>query len=161
VHTSNNSPCTACCEPCHDVCTKIMTEGMALPCRALSLAILGWRQPDQCLDSSSHQVRHHSGLSLIELSLQSSCGKSHGALLHGTSAPMYHNDVWDSQHVDGVLLLSDSVRQPRLRVCLLLTPHLDQVIVLLSVAQMMSMCLAGYALTQQPYLLCSKCLLTI
>ncbi len=50
------------------------------------------RQPGQCLDSSSHQVRHNSGLRLPELWLQSSCNNSHllaGALLHGEIVIMY------------------------------------------------------------------------
>jgi len=58
-----------------------------------------------------------------------------------------------------VLLLPDGVWQPQLRVCLLLTPHLGRVTVLLSVVHMLSMCLAGYRymLKEQPYLMCFGC----
>ncbi len=49
----------------------------------------------------------------------------------------------------------DGAWQPQLRVCLLLTPHLAQVTVLLSVAHMLPMCLAGCVLREQPYLLCA------
>ncbi len=38
----SNSPCTACCEPHHEVCINVLTEGVALPCRAHNPATPEW-----------------------------------------------------------------------------------------------------------------------
>ena len=57
VHALNNSPCTACCEPCHDVCTQLLTEGMALPCRALSPATPDWAGDNLTSALMAHPIR--------------------------------------------------------------------------------------------------------
>ncbi len=160
VHAISKSPCTACCEPCHEVCSSILTEGMALPCRALNPVTLGWSGDNLTSCLMAHPIRLDIVLDCLSLSV----GCSHLASsricwhVHGKYARMDGGDDVSSCNCC-CLMVCHTAWQPQLRVCLLLTPHVGQVTMLLDLVHMLQAYHAGCIWREQPYLKCAGCLL--
>jgi len=58
----------ACCEACHEVCNQVLTEGTALPCRALSPATPDWRGANLASALIAHPIRSDIIVDCVSLS---------------------------------------------------------------------------------------------